>query len=257
MKSSIRFLFLILALINGAIGFTAPPKSAEELRDRIQSALRANNTNAFFSLYNWNGVEEETIALQKEIVGNLFTKKFKGTVEISSKHIRPEEIQGLGGVIGDYRYFPNIQMEGQITVTPAAEKADTNSEEAVTFSGVSLFFGKTNAEYYLPGMLREKLSTTAPRPISLGISTSAWFPKSQCLLSGIYTYTDHNDLFTNSFTATNNLSLFFWGESIQTCQVMRDTNECPIELDITSNGKEIFKSGLISNTNIIRYILNH
>ena len=142
-------------------------------------------------------------------------------------------------------------MAGKIKISYPAAKDETNILNSI--DGMEFFFGKTNGEFYLPGMLREKLSAIAPRPVSLGISVNAWFPKQPCLLNGSYSYTYNAKSYTNSFIATNNLALVFFGDSLQTCQIVRDTNNCPIQLTIDINGKEVFNSGLVSDTNTIQY----
>ena len=36
-----------------------PPTSAEQLRDRVELALKAKDTNAFMALFNWQGVSAD------------------------------------------------------------------------------------------------------------------------------------------------------------------------------------------------------
>jgi hypothetical protein len=56
-----HFSAVVVALLTFAIssGYATPPTSAEQLRAEVESALKAKDTNAFTTLFNWQDVSED------------------------------------------------------------------------------------------------------------------------------------------------------------------------------------------------------
>jgi hypothetical protein len=121
------------------------PNSAEQLLDRLQSAIKAKDTNALVALVNCQGISDRMKSLILPMMADMPNH------EIASMKLLPlpEKYQSTYEVNG-IRYRPNVPPVGLIDVQ------FVKSENAV--QSMQVPYGKSRDGFWIPGTLEEKIT---------------------------------------------------------------------------------------------------
>ena len=130
---------LQLAFAKGA------PISASQLRQELEAALKAKDTNAVIALFNWNGVSGRLKSGESHnIIDDWLTREVKG-VELAPLPANFSSSAEQGNI----RYHLNVQPEGIIKV------------HFTDGFGVAMPYGKKGNAYCLAGAILERIATPA------------------------------------------------------------------------------------------------
>ncbi len=155
---------LAVALFGFATVFNSfsAPTSAEQLRSELETALKAKDTNALVSLFNWEGVSDEW----KSHEIRLDSKEFFGQKTKSVK-LSPLPVGYSAEVeMDDISYSQNVSVAGLIEVQ-SAEEAET-SEISHSVTG-EFPYGKKGDIFYLAGTVEQKIPASAVREKLLAV----------------------------------------------------------------------------------------
>jgi hypothetical protein len=209
------------------------PSSAEELRSRVEAALKASNTNAFMALFNWEGVSEQRKSMMSTMVAAMPKHEWTA-VKLAPL---PADFQATNEVNG-IRYRPSVVVGGWIVVefTPKGNAAQ-------------LPYGKSGDAYYLSCNVAEKL----PGPITkskilnievMGLADPGTF-------SGTYVFVQGGREIKQNLS---NRGAGFYGDYVKSCTVQKTTGSADsIQLTITEDGKTVFESEEVTNQTPIVY----
>jgi hypothetical protein len=124
---------------------TETPNSAEQLLDRLQSAIKAKDTNALVALVNCQGISDRMKSMILPMMADIPNH------EIASVKLMPlpEKYQSIYEVNG-IRYRPNVPPVGLIDVQ------FVKSENAM--QSMQVPYGKSSDGFWIPGTLEEKIT---------------------------------------------------------------------------------------------------
>jgi hypothetical protein len=212
------------------------PISAEQLRSELESAIKAKDTNAIISLFNLRGVSEDMKSEAVEAAAEM-VKDDIASVKLAPLPADFQHTNELNGV----RYFPNVAVVGIIDV-----------ETTNPGNGTQIPYGEKDGKFFLPGTIKETFNANAPKEKSLGIMFIGLFPQKE-IVNGRYVFSKGGKEINEVVSFTNSISFIFWGDSIQSCRFTKSSNEGSMRLKIMEDGKNIFNSGMIKNTNAVSY----
>ena len=213
------------------------PTSAEQLRSELAAAIKAKDTNAIISLFNLQGVLDD-MKLIPEMMAASLAQDEVASVKLSPLPADTELTNELNGV----RYFPNVTVVGIIDVE---SKSPGNATQ--------IPYGESAGKFYLPGTVKETFNPNAPREKMLGVMFIGLFQKKSEVINGAYVYLKGGKELTAVVSFTNSMSYNFWGDGIKSCLFTNASSEGSIKLRITEDGKNIYDSGMIEQTNFISY----
>jgi len=140
------------------------------------------------------------------------------------------------------RYFPNVPVLGLVNFVSKRIGNDTQ-----------LPYGVRDGVYYLAGMEQETFDAHPTRAVTLAVMVTGLFsPEHPGIVKGSYVYVADRQERTGEFLGTNNLSLAFPGDYIQSCEVTKVSGDGPLQLWLNERGKLVFDSAMMA-TNVVRY----
>ena len=213
------------------------PVSAEQLRGQLESAIKAKDTNAIISLFNLQGVAEDMKSIPEMMASSLAQDEV-ASVKLSPLPADTELTNELNGV----RYFPNVTVIGVIDI-----------ESKRPGNATQLPYGESAGNFYLSGTVKETFNSNAPKEKMLGVMFVGLFPKKSEVINGAYVFLKGGKELTEVVSFTNSMSYNFWGDGIKSCRFTNASSEGSIKLRITEDGKNIYDSGMIEQTNLISY----
>ncbi len=209
------------------------PSSAEQLRNEVEAALKAKDTNALIGLFNWRGVSDNMKTMMSTMAVELPKHEWTA-VKLAPL---PADFQATNEVNG-IRYRPSVAVVGWIVVefTPKGNAAQ-------------LPYGKNGDAYYLSCNVEEKI----PGPITkskllnievMGLADPATF-------SGAFVFVQGG---TETKKNIINRGASFYGDYVRSCTVQKTTGSAAsIQLTITEDGETIFESEDVTNQTPIVY----
>jgi hypothetical protein len=208
------------------------PTSAEQLRAEVESALKAKDTNAFTTLFNWQGVSDDMKSEMKDESADVFSHDIDA-VKLTALPADFQPTNEMNGV----RYRPNVVTVGNIEVA-YVQKGNS----------VSLPYGTAGGVYYLSGTVEEKIAIPATKEKSLNISVMGSAMPEAGGFTGSYVYVKGGNESVGDLNGKGNRSVFFWGDYVKSCTVQKTAdNQDWIKLVISEDGKKIFESEKITN----------
>jgi hypothetical protein len=220
-----------------------PPTSAEELRTRIETSVKAKDTNALNALFNSNGVSDR----MKTIVGQTFAHMVtQGIVDVK---LAPLVVHTpLTNEVNGVRYRPNVDVVGMIDVN-LAKKGKTAS-----VSAVSLPYGKAGKNFYIAGTIVEKIPGATLTSKALSVMVMGDASPDAAKIVGSITYVNGGKEITDDLDGRGNLSKSFWGDYVKSVTVHKTVaNNIPINVIIMEDGKRIFESKPVIDESPIVY----
>ena len=214
------------------------PATAEQLRSGVEAALRAKDTNAFLSLFNWQGVSTDT---NSRVSKQFMSQMMSGVAlqEMASVKLIPlPNNSRLTNELDGIRYRPNVEVVGMIVV-----------EFAQKGNSMQMPYGKMGDAYYLSSTVEEKI----PGP----------FTKAKLINIMVMGMVDIGK-FTGSYVVVRNgkeinetipnRGIGFYGDYLKSCTVKKTAdNDDSIQLTIEEDGKKIFESEEHTNRTPIVY----
>jgi hypothetical protein len=215
------------------------PRSAEQLRSKIQSALKSKDTNAFHALFNWHGVSKSMMADMNDETADLFSHAI-GSVKLVALPADFQPTNELNGV----RYKPNLAIVGLIYV-----------EYTENGNSISMPYGTKDGVFYLSSTVEEKIANPATKEKSLNISVEGTILPKAVTFSGSYVYVKGGKEIKEGISGTNgNRSKAFWGDYVKSCTIQKISDDAgSIKLLISEDGKTVFESDKITNKETIVY----
>jgi hypothetical protein len=217
--------------------FANPPTSAEQLRSEFEVALKAKNTNAVLSLFNWEGVPPENKNLAASVVEYTVSGGLQDGDIVKLSPLSDDDMVEYAS--RGFRYFPNVSIIGTIEI---------NQQSRVPNGVTSLNYGKKGNAFYFPGYLKE------PAPASFkafNISIMGNFTEATPFsFIGSCIYAISEKTLKKQIHGTNNLSLNLFGKQIKSCSVNRTSGNGWMHIVISENDTNIFDSGIVETNSI-------
>ena len=213
------------------------PASAEELRSRLESALKAKDKHAVSALFNWQGVSADMKSTEDYLVGDLCSSDI-AAVKLSPL---PADFQPTNDLNGT-RYRPNVSVVGMIAV-----------EYAEKGNAVSLPYGTKGGAYYLASTIEEKTATPAVKEKPIDVIVMGLTAPEAVTFTGSCIYSKQGKETKKDIGGKGNISEAFWGDYVKSCTVQKTSDSGWIKLMITENNQTIFESGEVTNKDPIVY----
>jgi len=250
--------FVIVACTTNCVLVKDPPTSAEQLRQKFESALKARDTNAAMSLFYLDGLEgdgpyrrtplssaETQAAFLREMWLFFPTNVSKIKVAPLPKGFQalhaPKEDDGMGD---DWNGDNGWRMRWSVPPAGMFE-----SQPPATFP-TPLIYGKINGAFYI-GI---PIVYTAPGK-SLYVHTLA----SSVTYTGSWVFVKNGKEHTVSFSDHTNQFRECWGDYIKSCTVQKTYTDPNVQhqswlnFTIQEEGTNIFESGEITNNEPFTY----
>ncbi|MDW8345163.1 MAG: hypothetical protein RMM51_11845 [Verrucomicrobiae bacterium] len=225
-----------LALIL-ASSVVAPPQSPRELQERFEQALRARDLRQLVALYHWEGVSRDMRNQTAMMLDELARKSIR-SVQTGRLSQRQES------VIDGVRYRPNLSPAGAIVVTYA--------ENGVT-ERVELPYGRAGQNFWLCGVVEERIAPPKPRPRRFGLSVGGTAAPQPAEFTGFYVIVKDGQTIRKEFQGAVGLTRQVLADELRYCEVRKTTPHGAIYLLITADGQTLFESPLTEQTTPITY----
>lgn len=141
-------LFAAFAIISPVLA-KDPPASAEQMRSELESAFKANDTNAVLSLINWDGVSEQMKSFETKNTINAIQHGIVA-VKLAPLAANFELTRARNGV----RFSPNLEVIGLIEI----EFAKKDTAETTPRITRKMPYGKKGNAFYIAGTIEEKVT---------------------------------------------------------------------------------------------------
>ena len=225
-----------------------PPISAEQLRSEFEAALKAKDTNAVMSLYNWRGVSDEAKSSQIETVTiNFFDQKIENVklIPLTSNYSAEDEWETDNGLV---IFNPNIPTIGMIEVK--SQPANTNIYPHDDGSVMSFPYGKTNNAFYFVGAVMQKVPRTALKEKSLNIIVTIWGGNYSATgdvtslelttFTGSCIYIKNGKEIKADISGSASHTNIFLGGYVKSCTVQKTSGKGWVNLKILEDGRKVF-----------------
>lgn len=243
MKNLSIICFTLLVGISGLPVFAKdPPSSAEQLRNELESALKAKDTNAVISLFDWEGVDDY---VKWSMIMPLTRSAMQNANNIADVILSPLS-SDYQAVVGDERNdwwgdngrrakF-NITVLGKLDILiPAQDK-------------IRLPYGKKGDSFYLAGLIAYQAPGKSLYVRVLGYPVSLTY-------TGFWTYVKDGKEITVNISDRTNQFREGWGDYIKCFTIQRTSTSAPghgdFYFEISEGGTNIFKSPQITNENSV------
>ncbi|HUI06731.1 MAG TPA: HEAT repeat domain-containing protein [Verrucomicrobiae bacterium] len=208
-----------------------PPASAEELRSLLESALKAKEKNVVLSLFNQQGVSKDMKSIGDFIVADMCNHNI-AAVKLSGLPADFQPTNELNGV----RYLLNVAAVGMMDV-----------EYTEKGNAVKMPYGTKDGVFYLASTIEEKTALPAIRAKSINVLVMGSAMPDAGTFAGSYVYVKNGKEIKEDLSGKGNISKAFWGDSIKSCIVQKNSDSPDwIQLIISEDGQEIFKSERVS-----------
>jgi hypothetical protein len=232
----LSFLIAVLGL-QSVLGNGAPTSESQFLKE-FETALKAKDTNAILSLFNWQGVSAEMKSFSGEMVAEML-KRDVNSVKLSPLPAGFQPTNELDGV----RYTPNVSIVGVIDV-----------EFTEHGNAMQLPYGKKGDAFYFTGTTEERVATPATKEKSLNVIVMGSASAEADAFTGSYVYVKGGKEIKEDDGGKGNRTVFFWGDYVKSCTVQKtcDSQEW-IQLVVSEDGTNVFKSERVETREPIVY----
>ena len=143
---------------------SGPPTSAEELRRKVEAAMKAGDRVALVGLVYWQNVPaEDTKDFMNNTIASLLNHAY-AIVKLAP--LNPHWPSTIGVPGSGYINRPNIPLSGEIQVTTAPV---LTANSGWTTTGKNLMYGKVDNVFYIAVRITEKIKD---KPVALADSDS-------------------------------------------------------------------------------------
>ncbi len=239
-------IFIIFACGLTSAFAKGPPSSAEQLRNELESALKAKDTNAIISLFYWEGVPEA----DKEMMIGAFVMNGLLRTNVTGIKFSPLSTN-LQALVSDERndWQGDNGQRVKYSVTVLGELDVSTPEE----HEIRLPYGKMGDFFYLAAFITYRAHGKSLDVRVLGLPPSGF--------TGTWVYVKGGKEITVNFSDHTNRFRQGWGDYIKSCTVQRtSTNINPrssFYFEISEGVKTIFKSPKMTNGEPVTYEGNH
>ncbi|MDQ6631636.1 MAG: hypothetical protein M3Y82_07740 [Verrucomicrobiota bacterium] len=230
--STLIFLFALQSLFA-----KDAPASAEQLRSQVETAARRKDTNAFLSLFNWEGVSTEMKSFASEVAEETL-KHDIAAVKLSPL---PADFQSTNELEG-IRYKPNVTILGIIEV-----------EYVEKGNAAHLPYGKKGNAFYLPGTLEEKIPGPITKTKMLNVLVMGSAIPAAGVLSGSYVFVRAGKEIKQNISGKGSFSEAVRGDFIKSCTVQSSNDQEKIRVTLSEDDKKIFDMEKVANKEPIVY----
>ena len=228
---------------------TAPskdaPASAEQLRSKFEAALKAKDTNAIASLYDWQGVSNEDKWGQ---IGNIASFFFDDKIEsvklapLSPDFSDEDIMETDDGLVIIHKNIPAIGL-----IEVKSQPTDTNDSP----TEMKIPYGKTNNIFYFSAVVTEKIPRSAlkEKPLNIIVTigggnysvTGDFTPlKPPTTFTGSCAYIKDGKEIKVDISGSESRTNTFLGSYIRSCAVQKTSGKGWINLRILEGDKQVF-----------------
>jgi len=230
------------------------PTSSEELRNELETALKAGDIKAVLALNNWKDVSAE---MKKDMSAEM-SELIKQRVSSVKLLPLPDDYEFTNEMDG-VRYFSNVHVQGLIEIKSTNDTSIQISPPArIEDSSIQIPYGDNNGKFYIAGMVQEVFDFHPKPAAQLSIFVQVLGLPSSGKFTGSYVYIlQSGKEVKKDFNGVGNLSKTFVGLYLKSCSVQispdnQDKHE-RIELEIRQDNKIIFDSGKLETNAPIVY----
>ena len=219
-----------------------PPTSAEQLRSEFEAALKAQDTNAIASLYDWQGVSGDTKSMITREVADLLAEKVTSVTlaPLEPNHPIETEMESSKGLVF---IDSNIPIIGNIAVTSSLP-----DEPEGTMTD-NLPYGETNNAFYFAGTVMRKVPLRELKERDLKIIVTC--PSEQFTYTGSCVYVKDGKKMTANIGGNGSRTNSYRGAYVKSCIVQRTSGEGQIHLKIYEDDKAISRIGHDSGQGVV------
>jgi hypothetical protein len=232
------------------------PTSAEQLRNELETALKAGDIKTVLSLNNWKGVSDEMKSGMSDEMSDLI-KQGVSDVKLLPLPSDYEPTNEMDGV----RCFSNVHVQGLIEIKSTNDTSIQMSPPGrIEDSSIQIPYGDSDGKFYVAGMVQEVFDLHPKPAVQLSFFTQVLASRgpNSGKFTGSYVYVLQSGReVKKDFKGVGNLSKAFAGLYLKSCTVQaspdnQDKHE-RIELEIRQDNKIIFDSGKIETNAPIIY----
>ncbi len=241
----------VLVLLCGLVTSTSifaktPPTSAEQLRSELETALkakdiRADDTRAVISLFNWDGVSDDDKGMTLTLIGDLLSEQHTLlATNVISVQLSPLSTNLQAMLIDDRNDWQGDNGRRVKFSIPALGEFDVSTP---TGEKIRLPYGKKGGSFYLVALITYQAPGQSLRVRVLGRST----------YKGSWVYVVGDKEFTVNISDRTNQFRASWGDYIKSCTIQKTSDGGIMDVDITENGKNVFQAHAIETKSLISY----
>lgn len=229
------------------------PTSAEQLRSEFEAALKAGDTNAFLSLFNWDGVSNSmnlylstTIHSWSEFRSRYPTNQLHAFAWL---HPLPDDYE-TEGVINGIRYGPNVSVVGMMQGSLSVDDNGTNTGWDAEFP-----YGEKSGGFYFAGTTTEKIYEPKTKDKILIVEVNSGdISDNSPAFAGTYAYVQNGLEIKKGIKGKGTAHKISFGDYVKSCFVQKTSGGTNLlELEISEDGKKIFDSQMVETNDSISY----
>lgn len=212
-----------VALLNSCAPPNNAPTSADELKERFETALATGDTNAFLSLYNWDGVPNRMDPSLARIIQGWteFRLKFPSNELQASVWLWPlREDYETEAIINGIRYRPNVSVIGMIQGSMNVNDNGTN-----TGWGPMIPYGTKDGRFYFAGTTTEKIYEPKVKETLFEITVTRTNFSTPTAYALSYVYFQNNQEIKKAFTGTNGFRRLVSANDLNSCVLRKLSND--------------------------------
>jgi hypothetical protein len=235
---------IIIACINLIVALTAispangaePPDSSEQLRSRVEKALKTKDTNALTAVFNWDGVSDEMKPQISMVISMIFQSKVTNVV-VQPVPAGFQNAFTRNGIT----YTFNLPVAGVIALQSGAARSQPT---AIGGGQITIPYGKGRDGYYLATQVKKIGDQSDPlhpdKMITIFATASGW--KAPPDLSIDYGYFSGLKEIKSHFAHQGIISVNFSGRSVEYCNLKTTATNGTTRLRIKVDGVDVFDS---------------
>jgi hypothetical protein len=226
-------------------GLRAAPASAEQLRSEFEAALKAEDTNAIASLYDWRDVSDESKSGQIENVTSMLCGGKIESVKLtplSSDYSDEDEMETDDGLCIVHKNIPAVGL-----IEVKAQPADANDSP----TDMEIPYGKTNNTYCFSAVVMDKIPRSGLKEKSLKVivtigggvysATGGFTPlKPPTTFTGSCIYIKDGKEIKVNISGSESRTNTFIGNYIRSCTVRKTSGKGWINLYVFEDGRKTF-----------------
>jgi hypothetical protein len=219
-----------------------PPASAEQLRSEFEAALKAKDTNALASLYDWQGVSDDLKeALHKDNMDMMKEKITSVTLApLESNYPIETESESSDGLVF---FDSNIPIIGNIAVTSGLPESPDGETTA------SFPYGETHNVFYFFGTVMRKIPLRELKERELKIIVIC--PSEPFTYTGSCVYVKDGKKMTMDISGSGSRTNSYRGAYVKSCTVQKTSGKGQINLKIYEDDKAISRIGYDNGTGVV------
>jgi hypothetical protein len=245
-------LLVFVAMLNSCAPANRAPTSADGLKEKFEAALKAGDTNAILSLYNWDGVSSSMKSFQVSYLKGLsgFLSKYPTNEIRTSVWLQSlTDDDEMEGVRDGIRYRPNVSVVGMMQGS-----LDVNDHGTNTGWGPVIPYGEKNGRFYFSGTTTEKIYEPKTKDKFLTVSvTTGTISNGSPTFTGTFTYVQNGAEIKKDISGKGVARKRAFGDYVKSSHVQKTSDNGAIQLSIIENGTNVFESQPATNNVPIVY----